>query len=272
MPTPIDERTRACFATGVERRHKIILTVDHDEHLLTALGDFLTSEGFDVIRAKDCEEAEAYLETGAADLIILDIAMPGMGGIRFLTRIMSGNGRLRYPVLVLTCRTDLVEFFRTVAVDGFLAKPCEEADLLKMIRRILVAREEGRTAARRTGRMILLGEHDPFIGDMLTVVLRRGRYEVEAVRTGPEVLEKAVGLLPDLIAMRHRLPGMRGDEVAALLRDMPHTSRIPVILYDAGDLAGKMGSSNPSRGIARCLMKADGDEILGIAEAILRPA
>jgi len=65
-----------------------IMIVDDNRHLLVALGDYLTFQGYDVVTAATGEEALRKLERGGADLIVLDIGMPGMGG---MWRAISGK-------------------------------------------------------------------------------------------------------------------------------------------------------------------------------------
>ena len=97
-----------------------ILLVDDDRHLLLTLCDFLTFKGFEVTTAHNGESAIRVLEELVPDLIILDIGMPGMGGIAFLNHLESEGRSGEIPILVLTGRAAMEEFFSTVTVDDFL--------------------------------------------------------------------------------------------------------------------------------------------------------
>ncbi len=136
-----------------------IQLVDDDEHLLVTLGDFLASEGFEVTKARSGEQALEQLKKISPDLIVLDISMPGMGGIGFLKQITAASGETRYPVLVLTARSAMKDFFDTVDVDGFAPKPCDEAELLGKIREILGRRRAQPAPESRIGPPI--GENKP---------------------------------------------------------------------------------------------------------------
>jgi len=81
-----------------------ILLIDDDKHLLKTLSDFLRFENFDVEQAHDGEEAFHALDTFDPDLIVLDISMPGMGGLNFLRHVSAKDANPSYPVLVLTAR------------------------------------------------------------------------------------------------------------------------------------------------------------------------
>ena len=58
-----------------------ILVCDDDKQIVEAIDIYLTGEGFKVIKTYDGYEALEYLETQSADLLILDVMMPGLDGI-----------------------------------------------------------------------------------------------------------------------------------------------------------------------------------------------
>jgi DNA-binding response OmpR family regulator len=215
-----------------ESGKKKILLVDDEKHLLVSLKDYLTFENFEVVTAKSGEEALKVLDKVDPDLIILDISMPGMGGVGFLRRISNSDGMPKYPVLVLTARSAMRDFFNTVEVDGFLEKPCEEVELLGRIRKIF-ARRSGSGGARDTGRRrILLAEDDASVAVRLSEAFAGAGYDVEVVRSGPEALEKATTVKPHLILMKEILPRLNGSAAASLIEVMPSISTIPVVIYD----------------------------------------
>ena len=235
------------------RRDRLLL-VDDEEHLLIALKDYLTYERFDVMVAQSGEDALDQLEKGPKpDLIILDISMPGIGGLGFLRRISTEDGKSRYPVLVLTARAKMEEFFNTVNVDGFLAKPCDESKLVRKIREIIAAHKSSPEKNKRARPLILLAEDDEHVCRTLKQALEGAGYDVDIVAKGPAVLERAPTTLPDLILMKEILPRLNGSAVASLAGVMPSLGRVPIVIYDetleeAADLPTRYTS-------ARCIRK-----------------
>lgn len=210
-----------------------LLLVDDEKHLLISLRDYLVYEKFDVVVAQSGEEALSQLEKGVKpDLIILDISMPGIGGLGFLRQIAGADGKPKYPVLVLTARSKMEEFFTTVNVDGFLAKPCEEGKLIRKIREILAAHKASPERQGRTTQKILFAEDERESIQALTLALEAAGYDVEVVTNGPAVLEKAPTLMPDLVLMKEVLPRLNGSAVASLIGVMPSLAKVPVIIYD----------------------------------------
>jgi DNA-binding response OmpR family regulator len=215
----------------VKRR---LLLVDDDTSLLITLRDFLRFEGYDVITADSGEKALTVLaeEQEAPDLIILDMSMPGMGGIGFLKKILQENGKPLYPVLVLTARANMAEFFADVDVDGFIAKPCDPQDLLMEVTRIIFLRHgEKQVAESGMKKRLVLGESDMGAAASLSKRLRNDGYLVEHCIKGPEALECAIVNHPDVIVLNEVLDGMNGSSIAEMLSVMPNTKSVPIIIY-----------------------------------------
>jgi len=215
---------------------KKILLIDDDKSLLTTLGDFLKSEGYEVITASSAEQALKKLEQETPDVIILDISMPGMGGVGFLKEITGRDGKPRYPVLVLTARANMAEFFSGLDVDGFVAKPCEPDVLVAEINRIIMTRQSASESSVISElprqRKVLVAEDDVAIAAKVCDVFIRAGFGASSVHRGPEVLEKAITQKPDIIVMKRVLTGMNGDAVAGVLSSIPTTRDIPIVLYD----------------------------------------
>ncbi|MFO7869929.1 MAG: response regulator [Kiritimatiellia bacterium] len=219
-------------------RKKRILLIDDDTSLLVTLGDFLAFEDYEVTTAESGEEGLKRLERMEPDLIILDMSMPGMGGVGFLRRISSEDGKPKYPVLVLTARANMAEFFADVDVDGFVAKPCEPQDLLAEVARIIFLRSGSLSEGNETGAdsektgKVLIGEDDAGVSKRLSAALQAAGYAVETADKGPDVLEKALVSRPDVILVKLVFAGMNGDVVGSMLRELPNARGIPVVLYD----------------------------------------
>ena len=213
-------------------RKEHILLVDDEKHLLVSLRDYLTFEHFTVTTAQSGEEALEVLERITPDLIVLDISMPGMGGMGFLKRISSAGGKPRYPVLVLTARSMLADFFQEMSVDGFVAKPCDEAELTGMSRTIRAKRQSVAEKQKRARRTVLLAENESNLAARMGDALKQAGYDVDIVGSGPELLERATANKPDIVLMKEILPKLNGDAVASLLDVMPSTNGIPVVIYD----------------------------------------
>lgn len=217
-----------------------VLFIDDDKHLARIVCDFLRHERYNVHTAASAEEGLLILETLTPDVVVLDISMPGMGGIGFLKRITKPDGTLQYPVLVLTARAVMKDFFDTVAVDDFLPKPCSELDLIRKIREIIaknyLRKQDEQDPARQHQEsrklQIVFGEDDFKVWPGCVKAFVEYGFDVKLAGTGPEVLEKTVEFMPDAVVMKEMMPSMNGATVASLIKTMPHTRHIPVIVND----------------------------------------
>jgi CheY-like chemotaxis protein len=79
--------------------------VDDEPEVRQVLHEFLVSRGYDVSVASDGVEALGVLQTVKPDLVLLDVAMPGMDGVETLKRIVALNPSL--PVIMVTANADI---------------------------------------------------------------------------------------------------------------------------------------------------------------------
>jgi CheY-like chemotaxis protein len=238
-----------------------ILLVDDDASLLATLGDFLEFEGYEVTKAKSGEQALAMLRLRKPDLIVLDMSMPGIGGMGVLDRLQLPDGSMRYPVLVLTARAQMAEYFADKQVDGFIAKPCDPEDLAMEVSRIIfqqVGREfdTGQPAAP----IVLLGGRESEARAELKAGLESDGYDVRCYSSGGELLEAAILDAPALVVLHWELSDQTADITAQVLFSRPRTTEVPVIVHGLADSqVGQLEilGSNPDNFLALPVTETD---------------
>ncbi len=111
-----------------------ILVVDDEPAIRRALRPPLMELGFQVAEASRGEEALQALRGGTYDAVLLDINMPGIGGMETLRRIRSFAPRL--PVLMLTVRDDEEDKVEALdfGADDYVTKPFSTRELIARIR------------------------------------------------------------------------------------------------------------------------------------------
>jgi len=251
-----------------------LLLIDDDTSLLITLSDFLRFEGYDVVTAESGEKGLEKLKTMTPDLIILDMSMPGMGGIGFLKEIMDEKGKPLYPVLVLTARSNMAEFFSNVEIDGFVSKPCDPQDLLMEVGRIIFLRCGEKSAAAQGKRQLrmILGESDPAIRERMMNWFAKQNYLIEHCAKGPEAVESAIINRPDIIVMNQIMEGLNGSAVADMLAMMPNTKAIPVVLYGAAGATIKVAAANTDGGgVVATVDNEVPADVGSIVNAVLKP-
>jgi DNA-binding response OmpR family regulator len=114
-----------------------ILVVDDEPAIVTVVRERLEREGFTVRAAASGEEALAHIDANPADLVVLDVMLPGMDGFEVLRRLRSAGHTV--PVIVLTARDEDVDKIvgLELGADDYLVKPFNPRELSARIRAVL---------------------------------------------------------------------------------------------------------------------------------------
>ena len=130
-----------------------VLIVDDDVELCRLLGERLSSEGFALEAVHDGPRGLERVLSQEHALVILDLMLPGMGGLDVLRRVRNQSP---VPVLILTARGEDVDRILglEIGADDYLPKPFNTRELIARIRAIL--RRTSRTAT--TGNSVSVGD------------------------------------------------------------------------------------------------------------------
>lgn len=125
-----------------------IVVVEDNQSLAKGISYRLTDDGHAVDHIDDGDAADAYLRDDGADMVVLDINLPGMDGLTILQR-MRERGDHR-PVLMLTARSDTTDKIAGLdaGADDYLVKPFEMEEFAARIR-ALSRRAQSRSVALR---------------------------------------------------------------------------------------------------------------------------
>ena len=80
-----------------------ILVCDDDKEIVDAIDIYLTGEGFHILKAYDGYDALKILETEHADLMIIDVMMPGLDGIRTTPKVRETSS---IPIIILSAKSE----------------------------------------------------------------------------------------------------------------------------------------------------------------------
>jgi DNA-binding response OmpR family regulator len=107
-----------------------VCLVDDEKEFVTALGERLELRGFDVRIATDGEDALAMIEADPPQVVVLDLLMPGIGGLEVLKRINALKSKI--AVILLTGQGSTKEGIEGMRLGAFdyLMKPVNIDDLI----------------------------------------------------------------------------------------------------------------------------------------------
>ena len=117
-----------------------LLVIDDDEASCRLVKATFSSEGFDVIAAHDGPSGVSAVAAVQPDVVLLDLRLPGLGGLEVLERLKAASPSL--PVIMLTASRDLKPAVRATQLGAFdyLTKPFDVEELLIVVRKAVQTR------------------------------------------------------------------------------------------------------------------------------------
>ena len=184
-----------------------ILVVDDDAPIRRMLERTLTAEGYAVESAADGGEALAAVERAVPDLVVLDVAMPGVDGLSVCRRLRRAG--LSLPVLLLTARDAVSDRVAGLdaGADDYLVKPFAPEELLARVRALL----------RRGSEPAEVLAFDDLVFDVRTRSARRGESEIHLSAREAELLELLLRNPRQVVSRGLALERVWGSESAATL-------------------------------------------------------
>jgi DNA-binding NtrC family response regulator len=123
-----------------------VLLVDDEDEFITTLAERLKIRGIEASIATSGGEALKHIDADKPDLVVLDVLMPGLGGLDVLDQIRKTDPQIR--VILLTGRGSAQEDDGSIPLGAFdyLIKPVNIDDLIQKMRDALNAPEPGTSA------------------------------------------------------------------------------------------------------------------------------
>jgi DNA-binding response OmpR family regulator len=117
----------------------LVLVADDDPDILTLVGFRLERAGYEVLPARDGEEALALALERQPDLAILDVMMPKLDGYEVTQRLRDNPATSSMPVILLTARVQEADITRgfDAGADDYLKKPFSPQELRARVQAIL---------------------------------------------------------------------------------------------------------------------------------------
>ena len=110
-----------------------ILVCDDDKEIVDAIDIYLTGEGFHILKAYDGYDALKILETEHADLMIIDVMMPGLDGIRTTLKVRETSS---IPIIILSAKSEDTDKILglNIGADDYITKPFNPSELVARVK------------------------------------------------------------------------------------------------------------------------------------------
>lgn len=113
-----------------------ILVCDDDRAIVDAIEIYLSQEGYDILKAYDGEEAIKILKEQEVHLLLIDIMMPRLDGIRATMKIRETNS---VPIIFLSAKSEDVDKILglNIGADDYITKPFNPLELAARVKSLL---------------------------------------------------------------------------------------------------------------------------------------
>src|SRR5258706_3112048 len=201
----------------------------------------LLSAGHAVLRAVDAEAGLTLASAEPADVILMDVQLPGIDGLGATALLKKDPATAAIPVIALTAMAmkEDREKSRVAGCDAYIAKPLRYQELYAAIDTLLATggavsaqRNKSRSldAMSSSTATILIVDDEIQGRKLLEAQLRPEGYVTLGAASGEEALASIAQHAPDLILLDIMMPDMDGYQVASILKANPATSTIPIIM------------------------------------------
>lgn len=125
------------------RETPLILVVDDNEANVEILETRLTSQGYEVITARDGAEGLERAQVDQPDLILLDVMMPKIDGLEVARRLKRDESLPFMPIILVTAKGETADIVAGLDAGGdeYLTKPVDQASLVARVRSLLRIKE-----------------------------------------------------------------------------------------------------------------------------------
>ena len=230
-----------------------VLVVDDVLPNVKLLEAKLAREYFEVLTASNGPEALVMAETGAPDIILLDIMMPGMDGFEVCQLLKANPATVHIPVVMVTALSDTTDRVRGLeaGADDFLTKPVSDVALFARVRslvRLKMTMDEWRVREHTSDELgvldhdqseltesagdaqVLVVEDNSVDGNKIMGTLTSEGHEVEMATTVADGLNAALRTDFDLIVGSLTLMDEDGLRLCSTVRSHERTRQCPILL------------------------------------------
>jgi signal transduction histidine kinase/CheY-like chemotaxis protein len=279
------------YKPSQDQRGMKVLVVDDNATSRDILHEMLESFSFEVSMAASGAEGITELESAEKDkpfeLVIMDMIMPGMGGIEASKRIKNHTGLSKIPAIIVVTaygREEVMQQAEGVGLEGFLLKPVNPSMLFDTIMQAFgeavpeisrVAQrqeQEAETLKHIQGAQLLLVEDNEINQQVAKEILEGAGLNVALVNNGQEAVNAVKENEYDAVLMDVQMPVMDGYTATREIRKDERFKELPIIAMTAHAMAGDEDKSLQAGMNGHVTKPIDPDQLFSTLQKWIKPS
>jgi len=215
---------------------KVLLYIEDNSANMRLVESFVTKLGFEFHGSANGEEGIKKARALKPDLILMDMALPGIDGVEATKRLKSEEETQHIPIIAVTARVSTRDENRALEAgcSDYITKPIDLKKLVATLERIAdISRPKPRPKLPEKYARVLLVDDTPDNIMILTKFFKENGIEVYVANNGAEALDLLLNEKIDFIISDILMPEMDGFELCYTIRKTPQFSHVPFIFYSA---------------------------------------
>ena len=140
------KRAEPISRPGNRKKSKTVLIIDDEDTILEIGQTILQRHGYKVFTARNGEEGMSLYSKFAVDLVLLDLGLPGIGGMRCLKKMLAANHNAKIIIVSGDLANSRVQEALKMGARAFLAKPFGLTQLLDTVLKVLGKNQKKKSA------------------------------------------------------------------------------------------------------------------------------
>lgn len=210
---------------------KRIIIIEDDSHQAERFKLVLSAQGYDVTVYHDAQP-ELFIGDNCCnnlpDLFLVDMILHDdkNAGAKFIRQLQQQSKKLP-PVIFTSVRDDFEARLEAVRAGSsrYLLKPFSDEDLINSVQSL--------TEKEFPPYRVLIIDDEPLVADFFVTTMTNANIIAEAIYSPFEAIDKVSEFQPELIVMDIIMPGCNGLELAAMIRQQEHYSKLPIVFLSA---------------------------------------
>jgi signal transduction histidine kinase/DNA-binding response OmpR family regulator/HAMP domain-containing protein len=214
--------------TLIKNRKNPILIIDDDQEFRTTMGQYLNSQGYDVLFAENGYNGLSEAVERQPFAVILDLMLPNKDGWTTLKELKENPSTKDIPVILISILGDRKVGYGLGAFEYFV-KPIASDELLSCLHKM-------ENLAQKRIRNIVIVDDDELEFDKFKNEFKKEKIRIHYIKESELAFSKILELQPDLVIVDLLMPNVDGITLSHKLKSNKDTRHIPIFISTAKEI------------------------------------